>query len=76
MFLRVNLYLFQLSDLIIPTRETAIQVYFLENYLTHETPVMFVGPTGTGKSAITNNYLVKMPKDRCIDVDVYACCFE
>ena len=54
----------QLSDMIIPTRETAIQTYFLHVYLNHESPVMFVGPTGTGKSAITNNHLVKMPKER------------
>ena len=56
----------QLSDMIIPTRETAIQTYFLHVYLTHETPMMFVGPTGTGKSAITNNHLVKLPKERCV----------
>ena len=55
-----------MSDLIIPTRETAIQTYFLNTYLPHETPMMFVGPTGTGKSAITNSYLVGLPKESYI----------
>ena len=36
--------------------------------MTHEMPLLFVGPTGTGKSAITNNYLVQLPKD------MYALC--
>lgn len=61
------LYIFlctlQVSDLIIPTSETARQVYFLQLYLTHEIPLLFVGPTGTGKSAITNGYLINLPKD-------------
>ena len=53
----------QVSDLIIPTVETCQQRFFLETYMTHEMPLLFVGPTGTGKSAITNNYLVQLPKD-------------
>jgi dynein heavy chain len=53
----------QVSDLIIQTAETARQMYFLNVYLTHEQPMIFVGPTGTGKSAITNNYLLTLPKD-------------
>ncbi|XP_070580768.1 dynein axonemal heavy chain 3-like [Ptychodera flava] len=51
------------SDLIIPTNETARQTFFLKTYLDHEVPLLFVGPTGTGKSAITNSYLVSLPKD-------------
>ena len=52
--------------MIIPTIETARQTFFLNIYLSHEVPVLFVGPTGTGKSAITNNYLVTLPKETYI----------
>jgi dynein heavy chain len=47
----------------IETAETARQEFFLHTYLTHEIPLLFIGPTGTGKSAITNSYLVTLPKD-------------
>ncbi|KAM7329251.1 hypothetical protein ACRRTK_010864 [Alexandromys fortis] len=53
----------KVSDLIIPTMETARQSFFLKTYLDHEIPIMFVGPTGTGKSAITNNFLLHLPKN-------------
>ncbi|KAL8573170.1 Dynein heavy chain 3, axonemal [Nucella lapillus] len=53
----------KLSDLIIETAETVRQEYFLHLFLTHEIPTLFIGPTGTGKSAITNNYLIQLPKD-------------
>lgn len=53
----------QVSELIIPTVDTIRQNFFLDTYITHEKPLLFVGPTGTGKSAITNNYLVKLPKE-------------
>lgn len=43
--------------------ETARQSFFLKTYLDHEIPIMFVGPTGTGKSAITNNFLLHLPKN-------------
>ena len=55
---------FKVSDLIIPTNETARQTFFLDTYLSHEVPMLFVGPTGTGKSAITNNYLIGLPKEK------------
>ncbi len=46
--------------------DTVRQQYFLQTYVTHNKPLLFVGPTGTGKSAITNNYLVKLPKESYI----------
>uniref|UniRef100_A0A8C2MM84 Dynein axonemal heavy chain 3 n=1 Tax=Cricetulus griseus TaxID=10029 RepID=A0A8C2MM84_CRIGR len=52
----------KVSDLIIPTMETARQSFFLKTFLDHEIPILFVGPTGTGKSAIVNNYLLHLPK--------------
>uniref|UniRef100_A0A8C2RKQ1 AAA+ ATPase domain-containing protein n=1 Tax=Capra hircus TaxID=9925 RepID=A0A8C2RKQ1_CAPHI len=51
------------SELIIPTMETARQSFFLKTYLDHEIPMLFVGPTGTGKSVITNNFLLRLPKN-------------
>ena len=54
----------QVSELMIPTDETARQMFFLEAFLTHGKPLLFIGPTGTGKSAITNNYIVRMPKEK------------
>ncbi|KAM4829514.1 dynein axonemal heavy chain 3 [Thomomys bottae] len=53
----------KVSELIIPTMETARQTFFLKTYLDHEIPMLFVGPTGTGKSAITNNFLLHLPKN-------------
>ncbi|TNM97969.1 hypothetical protein fugu_014215 [Takifugu bimaculatus] len=59
------------GDLIIPTMETARQKFFLHTYLEQEVPMLFVGPTGTGKSVINKSFLVKLPKDKytpnCID---------
>ncbi|KAG7500858.1 dynein heavy chain 3, axonemal [Solea senegalensis] len=52
------------SDLIIPTMETARQLYFLHTYLSHEIPMLFVGPTGTGKSVINNSFLEMLPKEQ------------
>lgn len=54
----------KVSELIIPTVDTARQTYFLDVLTRHTVPLLFVGPTGTGKSAITNSYLVQLPKDR------------
>ncbi|XP_047390171.1 dynein axonemal heavy chain 3 isoform X4 [Sciurus carolinensis] len=53
----------KVSELIIPTMETARQSFFLKTYLNHEIPTLFVGPTGTGKSAITSNFLLRLPKN-------------
>ncbi len=60
----VSLSLSQVSDLIIPTAETSRQLFFLRTYLSHEVPILIVGPTGTGKSVINNNFLMSLPKER------------
>ncbi|XP_046888652.1 dynein axonemal heavy chain 3 [Hypomesus transpacificus] len=52
------------SDLIIPTMETARQVFFLRTYVAHEVSTLFVGPTGTGKSVINNSFLLQLPKEK------------
>lgn len=54
----------QVSDLIISTVDTTRQSFFLKTFVDNEVPVLFVGPTGTGKSAITNNFLIKLPKEK------------
>lgn len=46
--------------------ETARQMFFLQTYVDHNVPLLFVGPTGTGKTAITNNFLLKLPKEKYI----------
>ncbi|XP_048465622.1 dynein axonemal heavy chain 3 [Rhincodon typus] len=56
----------KVSDLIIPTMETARQSFFLHTYISHKVPLLLLGPTGTGKSAITNNFLMHLPKEHYI----------
>ncbi|NXW28891.1 DYH3 protein, partial [Phaetusa simplex] len=56
----------KVSELIIPTMETARQMFFLKTYVEHNVPLLFVGPTGTGKSAITSNFLLQLPKQKYI----------
>ncbi|GIY63283.1 dynein heavy chain 3, axonemal [Caerostris darwini] len=54
----------RVNELIVPTNETVRQRFMLNTYVSHDVPVLFVGPTGTGKSAITNNFLMHLPKER------------
>jgi len=65
----------QFSEIIVPTMETVRQSYFLQLYLAHETPQVFVGPTGTGKSAITNSFLIGLPKEKSVLSIYFAVCF-
>ncbi|EGD83038.1 dynein heavy chain 2 [Salpingoeca rosetta] len=51
------------NELIIPTTETVRQLYFLDMHLKNHKPLLYVGPTGTGKSAIVGDALVKLPKE-------------
>ncbi|KAK3717325.1 hypothetical protein QZH41_011557, partial [Actinostola sp. cb2023] len=58
------------SEITIETDDTTRQNFFLRTFLPHEVPLLFVGPTGTGKSAITNNFLVNLPRERYLPVNI------
>lgn len=51
------------SKLIIQTNESICQQFFLEKCLQLEIPILLIGPTGTGKSAVVLDQLVHLPKD-------------
>jgi dynein heavy chain len=56
--------------LIIPTVDTVRQDIFFETHLRHKRPVLFVGPTGTGKSAIINAALSELPKEKYVPINI------
>ena len=50
-------------EMIIPNANTVQQNFFFNTLVTnHQAPVLFVGPTGTGKSAVTNAWLLEIFK--------------
>lgn len=52
------------SELIVPTKETGYINYWAEMSVIKNIPLLLVGPTGTGKSAILSGYLQSLPKDK------------
>ncbi|XP_063858635.1 dynein axonemal heavy chain 3-like isoform X1 [Scylla paramamosain] len=56
----------KVSQLLIPTAETARQDFFLRSCIDHDVPMLLIGPTGTGKTALTNATLTHLPKDKFI----------
>ncbi|XP_068129764.1 dynein axonemal heavy chain 3-like [Hyperolius riggenbachi] len=54
------------NDIIVSTPGTAMQMYFLETLLLQDKPLLFVGPTGTGKTAITNSFLRHLPQEKYV----------
>ncbi|XP_017770457.1 PREDICTED: dynein heavy chain 3, axonemal-like [Nicrophorus vespilloides] len=52
------------NKLIIQTNESCCQQYFLKTALANNIPVLFIGPTGTGKSAIVVDYIYALPKEK------------
>ncbi|KAG5443966.1 Dynein heavy chain 3, axonemal [Clonorchis sinensis] len=54
------------SEMIVTTIETARMNFFLNLYTIKRIPLLLVGPTGTGKTAIANGYLVGLPKEKYI----------
>lgn len=55
------------SELIIQTSEMSIQHFFMKHFMTRAIPILFVGPTGTGKSAIVLDYLVSLPREKYME---------
>jgi dynein heavy chain len=47
-----------IRQMIVPTMDTVRTNYLLEFAVKHKRPVLMVGPTGTGKSAYIQNYLM------------------
>lgn len=56
------------EGIIVQTSVTACQDFFMQLFLAHSQPVLFVGPTGTGKSAIVNDVILKLPKEKWVPV--------
>eukprot|EP00798_Chlamydomonas_sp_ICE-L_P012761 gene12761-16012_t len=55
----------QFSEIIIPTKDSARYTYLLDLALTHNQPLLMVGPTGTGKSVYINRHLADgLPKEK------------
>ncbi len=47
-----------IRSMIVPTIDTVRTVYLLEYCIKHKRPILVCGPTGTGKSAYIQNYLM------------------
>ncbi|XP_050297987.1 dynein axonemal heavy chain 3 [Anthonomus grandis grandis] len=54
------------NELIIQTNASCCQRYFLKLCLTNCIPILFVGPTGTGKTAVTLDHLLSLPKEKVL----------
>ncbi|XP_037908989.1 dynein heavy chain 3, axonemal [Hermetia illucens] len=52
----------QISELIVPTKETGFITYWLNFCINKSKPMLLVGPTGTGKSAVIFNHIKDLPK--------------
>ena len=57
----------KISDIIVPTMDTARYKFLMDILIRHNKPVMLVGPTGTGKSVYVKDKLMnELDKDKFI----------
>ncbi|KAL8620603.1 hypothetical protein ACOMHN_017884 [Nucella lapillus] len=55
----------KIREMLVPTMDTARYTYLMDLCITHSRPLLFVGPTGTGKSAYVQDKMMSgLSKDR------------
>lgn len=52
------------NELIIQTNQSCCQKFFLKLYQSNNIPLLFIGPTGTGKTAVVLEHLINLPKEK------------
>ena len=61
------------SEIIVPTTEVLKQKHLLDMFAGNGKPVLFVGPTGTGKTVAISQYLREVDRDK---FDALTICFS
>ncbi|XP_052828077.1 dynein axonemal heavy chain 3 [Octopus bimaculoides] len=60
----------KMNKILVNTKETERQNFFLRLFFHQGKPLLFVGPTGTGKSSVINSFLLKLNKDSYITCNI------
>ncbi|KAK3267509.1 hypothetical protein CYMTET_23939 [Cymbomonas tetramitiformis] len=58
------------SRIIVPTKDSSRYTYLLDLAIKMEMPILFCGPTGTGKSVYVNRYLMQLPKEKFLPINI------